>query len=86
MVGGGPTGVEVAGAIAEIASRAVREDYRNADPGLLEIHLVEGQSRILGMYDETLGERAVRDLERMGVTVWLNSMVTGMMMMVWLSG
>ncbi|MDG5766809.1 NAD(P)/FAD-dependent oxidoreductase [Balneolales bacterium ANBcel1] len=76
VVGGGPTGVEVAGAIAEIASRAVREDYKNADPELLEIHLIEGQSRILGMYDDRLGERAIRDLEKMGVTVWLNSMLT----------
>lgn len=76
VVGGGPTGVEVAGAIAEIASKAVEEDYHTAEPGLLEIHLVEGRSRILGMYHDDLGKRAIRDLEGMGVTVWLNSMVT----------
>ncbi len=77
VVGGGPTGVELAGSIAEISTKTMRKDYENVDLDLLEIILVEGQSRILNTYHETLAGSALRDLEKMGVTVLLNTMVTG---------
>ena len=76
VVGGGPTGVELAGTIAEISTKTMREDYEHVDLDLLEIILVEGQSRILNTYDKTLSEKAARDLEKMGVKVMRNSMVT----------
>ena len=76
VIGGGPTGVEVAGTIAEISARTMREDYEHVDLDLLEIILVEGQPRILNTYHESLSERAARDLEQMGVKVMRNSMVT----------
>lgn len=76
VAGGGPTGVEMAGAITEIASKAIRDDYRRADLRLLKVILVEGQSRLLGTYPPALSERARKDLEKMGVTVYLNTMVT----------
>ncbi len=76
VVGGGPTGVEVAGTIAEISARTMRKDYEHVDLDLLEIILVEGQSRILNTYHESLSEKAARDLEQMGVKVMRNSMVT----------
>ena len=76
VVGGGSTGVEVAGAIAEISSKTMKTDYENVDLDLLEIFLVEGRPGILTTYHDSLGQRAIRDLESMGVTVLLNSMVT----------
>jgi len=76
VVGGGPTGVELAGTIAEISTKTMREDYEHVDLDLLEIILVEGQSRILNTYHESLSEKAARDLEKMGVKLMLNSMVT----------
>lgn len=76
IVGGGPTGVEVAGTIAEISARTMREDYENVNLDLLEIILVEGLPHILTAYDESLSRKAVRDLEKMGVKVMRNSMVT----------
>lgn len=76
VVGGGSTGVEVAGAIAEISSKTMKTDYENVDLDLLEIFLVEGQPGILTTYHDSLGKRALQDLESMGVTVLLNSMVT----------
>ena len=76
VVGGGPTGVELAGTIAEISTKTMREDYEHVDLDLLEIILVEGQSRILSTYDESLSQKAARDLEKIGVKVMLNTMVT----------
>jgi NADH:ubiquinone reductase (H+-translocating) len=76
VVGGGPTGVELAGTLAEISTKTMSEDYENVDLDLLEIILVEGQPCILNTYHASLGEKAVRDLEKLGVKVMRNSMVT----------
>lgn len=76
IVGGGPTGVEMAGAMAEIAHRALPCDFRNINTRDAVIYLVEGRDRILSGYPDALSDRARRDLEELGVTVRLDSMVT----------
>jgi NADH dehydrogenase len=69
VVGGGPTGVEVAGAIAEIARYALKRDFRNIDPRHASILLLEGGPRILPAYPEILSEKARESLRRLGVDV-----------------
>lgn len=76
IVGGGPTGVELAGAIGEMSRFTLSRDFRNIDPKLTRIILVEGGPRILPMYSEKLSSRATRDLEKLGVQVWTSSFVT----------
>lgn len=75
LVGGGPTGVEMAGAIAELAHRALASDFRRIDPAAAQILLVEAGPRILGTFPQTLSEKAKRSLERLGVKVLTNSRV-----------
>ena len=77
IVGAGPTGVEMAGAIAELAQHALASDFRSMDPRDTRILLVEGASRVLGAFPESLSEVARRDLQRMGVEVLLNAQVIG---------
>jgi NADH:quinone reductase (non-electrogenic) len=77
VVGGGPTGVELAGQIAEIARDTVRRDFRHIDPTSARILLVEAVDRVLTAYSERLSEKARRQLERLGVTVRLGALVTG---------
>jgi NADH:ubiquinone reductase (H+-translocating) len=67
VVGGGPTGVELAGAIAELARRALAKDFRNIDPGTARILLVEAGPRLLSAFPETLSHRAAKSLETLGV-------------------
>jgi NADH dehydrogenase len=76
VIGGGPTGVEMAGAIAELARVALRHDFRNIDPREARIVLVEAGSRVLPAFPETLSEAACRSLERLGVEVRLGTPVT----------
>jgi len=76
VAGGGPTGVEMAGAIAEIAKRNMMRDYPNLSKNETRIFLVEAGNRILNGYPETLSERARQMLEDMGVRVLLNTPVT----------
>ncbi|MBA4020235.1 MAG: FAD-dependent oxidoreductase [Pirellula sp.] len=76
VVGGGPTGVELAGAIGEMSRFTLAKDFRNIDPTQARVILLEAGSRILPMFSEQLGKRAVRDLETLGVQVWVNSAVT----------
>jgi len=76
IIGGGPTGVEMAGAIAEIAKRSMMQDYKNLSPNETRVYLIEAASRILNGYPESLSERAREDLEKMGVRVLLNTPVT----------
>jgi len=76
VVGGGPTGVEMAGAIAELAKRALASDFRSIDPRLARIILIEAGSRLLAPFDPALSESARRSLERIGVEVRLNTSVT----------
>ena len=76
IVGGGPTGVELAGAIGEMSRFTLSKDFRNIDPKLTRIILIEAGQRILPMYSEKLSSRATRDLEKLGVQVWTSSKVT----------
>jgi len=69
VVGGGPTGVELAGAIAELARKALRADFRHIDPASAQVVLVEALGRILPTFSPRLASRAVRMLTRLGVTV-----------------
>jgi NADH dehydrogenase len=76
VIGGGPTGVEMAGAIAEIARHALRYDFRHIDPSAARILLIEGGPRILPTFPEDLSAYAQTALEKMGVEVMTSSMVT----------
>jgi NADH dehydrogenase FAD-containing subunit len=77
VIGGGPTGVEMAGAIAELAKMALAEDFRAIDPRQARILLVEAGSRVLPAFPEKLSAIARRDLERLGVEVRTGAAVTG---------
>jgi NADH dehydrogenase len=76
VVGGGPTGVELAGALGEIARVSLANDFRHFDPTAAKIILLEGLPRLLTAYPEDLSARAARSLERLGVDVRTNTMVT----------
>ena len=76
IVGGGPTGVELAGAMAEIARQVLPRDFRSIDTTSARILLVEGQDRVLPGYPPELSERARRQLERLGVEVKTGALVT----------
>ena len=69
IVGGGPTGVELAGACAELAHRVLRRDFHHVDPGRARIILVEGSPRVLAQFPEDLSDAARERLERIGVQV-----------------
>lgn len=78
IIGAGPTGVEMAGAVAEIARTVIRRDFRRIDTSSTRVMLVEGQDRVLASgFPAALSERAKRDLERLGVEVLVNTRVTG---------
>ena len=76
IVGGGPTGVELAGALAEIARETMRNDFRRIDPGRASILLLEGGPRVLAAFSEAHSAFAQRALERLGVTVRTGAVVT----------
>ncbi len=76
VVGGGPTGVELAGAIAGIARVALARDFKAINTREARVMLLEGSDRILGTFSPDLSERAKSDLEDLGVEVRLNSFVT----------
>jgi NADH:ubiquinone reductase (H+-translocating) len=76
IVGGGPTGAELAGALGEIANDTLRRDFRKIDPSDARIILVEGTDRVLPAYPRKLSASAQRMIERLGVTVRTSAMVT----------
>lgn len=76
VVGGGPTGVELAGALCEMARHTLRGEFRHIDPSAVRVLLVEGQERILPPYPPRLSRRAQQSLEEMGATVYTNRLVT----------
>ncbi len=76
VIGGGPTGVELAGAMAEIAHSAIPRDFRSVDTATARIILVEAGDRILTAFPPELSHAAKSDLERLGVEVRLNARVT----------
>jgi NADH dehydrogenase len=77
IVGAGPTGVELAGQIAELARRSLGRNFRRIDPGESRIVLVDAAPTILGAFPESLQRRTARDLERLGVELRLGAEVTG---------
>jgi NADH dehydrogenase len=76
IVGGGPTGVELAGALAEIAKKSLARDFRHIDPTSASIVLIEAGPAVLPTFPEPLREAARRDLERLGVHVRTGTLVT----------
>jgi NADH dehydrogenase len=77
VVGGGATGVELAGTFAEIARHTLRGEFRRIDPHTARVVLVEGANRVLPPYPPELSAKAQLALERLGVTVWPGRLVTG---------
>ena len=69
IVGGGPTGVELAGTMAEIARHTLTHEFRHIDPSDAQILLVEAGDRVLPAYPPDLSEKAQQSLERLGVVV-----------------
>ena len=87
VVGGGPTGVELAGALAEISRQTIARDFRLIDPTRARIVLLEGGERVLASFPETLSRRAQDSLQRIGVEVRTRAIVTGVTAdAVWLGG
>ncbi|RJP23344.1 MAG: NAD(P)/FAD-dependent oxidoreductase [Candidatus Omnitrophota bacterium] len=76
VVGGGPTGVELAGALSELAKDTMKEDFRQINPAKAEIILIEGADRVLPSYPADLSLAAHHSLERLGVRILTNTMVT----------
>jgi NADH dehydrogenase len=76
VIGGGPTGVEMAGAIAEMAQHTLRRDFRTIDPSAARVLLVEAADRILASYPAKLSAKGEEQLHRLGVEVWTNALVT----------
>jgi len=76
VVGAGPTGVELAGTLAEICRHALAHDFRAIDPRRARIHLVEGGPHVLPAYPEDLSRSALEQLQRLGVEVLTSTMVT----------
>lgn len=75
VIGGGPTGVELAGAIAELARSTLARDFRAFDPRATRVMLFEGGDRILPAFPPALSASAVRSLRKLGVQVWIGAMV-----------
>ena len=76
VVGAGPTGVELAGALGEISRHTLSRDFRHIDPARTRVILIEAGPRILASFSEKLARHAARDLEQMGVQIWTSSRVT----------
>ena len=77
VIGGGPTGVELAGALAEISRQSLARDFRHFNPGSARIILLEGGPCLLAAFPESLRDSARKDLEHLGVEVRTNTLVTG---------
>lgn len=76
IVGGGPTGVEFAGSIAELINKTMRRNFRRIKMETAKVFLIEGSDRLLPPFHKKLSARTKRDLEKLGVTVLLNKIVT----------
>ncbi|MEZ4460483.1 MAG: NAD(P)/FAD-dependent oxidoreductase [bacterium] len=75
VIGAGPTGVEMAGALKEIATRTLNDNFRNFDPSKARVVLIEGGPRVLSAFPEDLSANAQMQLEKLGVEVLLNTRV-----------
>ncbi len=76
VVGAGPTGVELAGAIGEISRFSLSRDFRRIDPARTRVLLIEAGPRVLATFSEKMAKVATRDLERLGVQIWTSTRVT----------
>jgi NADH dehydrogenase len=76
IIGAGPTGVEMAGSIAEFSHKTLFNNFRRIKPADSKIYLIEGAGQVLPSYPASLAAKAQKDLEKLGVTVLLNSIVT----------
>ena len=76
VIGGGPTGLELAGAIAELARPIAASDFRRIDPSWIEVVLIEAGERLLASFDPALSEKAARSLAQLGVRVRTGARVT----------
>ena len=76
VIGAGPTGIEMAGAIAEIAHQSLKSNFRSIDPGQTKVYLIEGSNQVLNSYPAKLAAYAQQALEKRKVTVLLNTRVT----------
>ena len=76
IIGGGPTGVELAGALGEISRYTLSKDFRRINPARARILLIEKGERILPQFSKELSEYAARTLEKLGVTIWTNTSVS----------
>ncbi len=76
IVGGGPTGVEIAGALGEISRYTLEKDFRNIDPRRTRVVLIEAGTRVLAAFSPVCSAHALRDLEKLGVSVWTGTRVT----------
>ena len=77
VVGAGPTGVEMAGQIAELSHRTLRREFRRIDPRQARVILVDAESSVLGSFGDRLGAKALARLEEIGVEVQLGAKVVG---------
>ena len=75
IVGAGPTGIELAGALAELKSHVLPKDYPDLDIRRMQIHIVEANDRVLSSMSNTASEKTRKYLKQRGVQVWLNTMV-----------
>ncbi len=76
VIGGGPTGVELAGAISDISKLYMRHDFRHIDPSKARVIILEGSPRVLAAYPEDLSKKAVKELAQLGVEVYTGQSVT----------
>jgi NADH dehydrogenase len=76
IIGGGPTGVELAGAISEIVNKNLISDFRNIDASMTKVYMIEALPNILSSYPESLSKKALEDLKQLQVEVILNEKVT----------
>jgi len=77
IVGGGPTGVELAGALGELAHATLKHNFRTIDPSSAEIYMLEVSPQVLASYHARLGQQAADSLAKLGVTVRTKTLVTG---------
>jgi len=77
IVGGGPTGVELAGQVRELATRSLRNEFRNIDPSSVRVIVVDGGDEPLAAFGERLSHAARRELEKLGVELQMHSRVVG---------
>ena len=77
IVGGGPTGVELAGQIRELAARSLTRDFRHIDPSTVRVLLIDGGKEPLANFGDRLSERAAKELEKMGVELCMGRRVVG---------